>query len=337
MLNASRFSTRCSMPHTHTEVCFEHSLYPIVTPKQEGYLQVSDIHRLFYATYGNPEGIPVVVLHGGPGAGCSDNLSQFFDLTRWHVVMFDQRGAMRSMPFGCMEENTPHHSVADIEVLRKHLGIEKWMVFGGSWGSTLAILYGQAHPEACLGFILRGIYLGTELGYLHLFYSMGQIFPEAYEPFLSHIPVEERHDLVTACYRRVMDPDPEVHMGIARAFMRYDTLCSTHVPNPEAVEKTLQNDRLTLSLSKAFMYYSKHRFFLEPDHILSQMDRVKNLPAMIVQGRWDAITLPYMAYSLHKNWTNSTLWMVSQGGHSCYDPAVATALAKATDFFAEKS
>lgn len=325
----------CLLQHTHKEVCFEHPLYPITQPREEGDLKVSDIHTIFYATYGNPDGIPVVVLHGGPGAGCEDKLSRFFDLKRWNVVMFDQRGAMRSTPFGCMEENSPQHSVADIETLRKHLRIEKWMVFGGSWGSTLAILYGQAHAERCIGFILRGIFLGAEKDYLHLFYEMGKVFPEAYDAFISHISIEERGDLVSACYRRVMDPDPEIHMGVARAFMRYDTICATHLPNPEAVENVLRNDKLTLGIAKAFVYYSKHRFFLEPNQILLQMHRIQHLPALIVQGRWDAITPAHMAYTLYRNWPNSTLWIVSQGGHSANDPWIATALAKATDCFVE--
>jgi len=321
---------------SHKEALFEHPLYPIEKPREEGRIKVSEVHNLFYATYGNPKGIPVVILHGGPGAGCSDAMSRFFDLTRWNVVMFDQRGAMRSEPFACMDENSPQHSVADIEMLREHLGIDKWVIFGGSWGSTLAILYGQEHPKRCLGFILRGIFLAREQDYLHVIYGMGKVFPEAYESFLNYIPEEERHDLLSAYYKRIMDPNPEIHLAAARALMRFDTICSTHLPNLEALEKTLEDDRLIFSMTKAFLHYSIHRFFLEPNQILSHMHTMAHLPAVIIHGRWDAIDLPEMAYALHKNWANSTLWMITEGGHSANDPAIAKALATATDFFAER-
>lgn len=318
------------------EVCFDYSLYPISLPREEGFLEVSQIHTLYYATYGNPEGKPVIVLHGGPGAGCSDSLTQFFDLQHWNVIMFDQRGAMRSIPFCCMEENNSQHLISDIEALRRHLEIDKWVIFGGSWGSTLALLYGQEYPENCLGFILRGIFLGRKQDYLHLFYGMGKVFPEAYDQFLHYIPEDERSDLFLAYYRRVFDLDPEVHMPAARTFIRFNMTCATHLPNPTGVEKIVQNDRLVLSLTRAFFHYSKHEFFIEPNQILSRMKRLAHLPAIIVHGRWDAIDLPEMAYSLHKNWDNSKLWIVTEGGHSANDPAIAAALAKATDTLAQE-
>ncbi len=323
-------------PHSYEEIDIEHSLYPVTQPREQGYLQVSSLHTLFYAVYGNPKGVPVVVLHGGPGAGCSDILSRFFDLKKWNVIMFDQRGAMRSEPFCCMEENSPQHSVADIEALRKHLGIAKWVVFGGSWGSTLAVLYGQEHAEHCIGFILRGVFLGREQDYLHLLYGMGKIFPEAYKPFLNYIPEEERSDLLSAYYRRIMDPNPDVHMEAARVFMEFDAVSSTHAPNPEEVKKVIQNDRFSLSITRPFLHYSVNRFFLEPNQILSRMDKIAHLPAIIINGRWDAVTLPEMAFSLHQSWPSSILWISPQGGHSSNDPSIAKALAKASDLFIEK-
>lgn len=310
-----------------------HSTYPIAPPSKQGYLAVSDKHSLYYALYGNPEGIPVVVLHGGPGAGCDQSMTRFFDLDKWYVIMFDQRGAGRSTPRVCMEENTPQHSVADIEVLRNYLGIDQWAIFGGSWGSGLALLYGQNYPDKCLGFILRGIFLARPQDYTHLFYDMGKIFPEAYDPFFHYIPKEERHDLISAYYQRVMDPDPEVHMAAARAFMKYDVICSTHLPNQESVEKIVSNNALTLSIARACLYYSFHHFFLEPNQILSNMQRIAHIPSIIIHGRWDASCLPEAAYHLHKNWKNSTLWMIPDGGHSASDPAITQALTKATDLF----
>lgn len=313
-----------------------HPLYPMASSNKEGYLAVSEKHRLFYATYGNPEGTPIVILHGGPGCGCDDVLSRFFDLSFWHVIMFDQRGAMRSTPLGCMEENTPQNSIADIEALRKHLGITQWVVFGGSWGSTLGLLYGQAHPERCLGFILRGIFLAREQDYLHLLYGMGKIFPEAYEPFLYYIPEEERDDLLLAYYKRVMDPNPEIHLPAAKAFMQYDLICSTLLPNKESVEKVIGNDLLILSIARAFLYYSYHKFFLEPNQILSNMEKIAHLPSVIIHGRWDAICLPQMAYVLHQKWNNSVLWFVPDGGHSANESAISQALANTADLFKEK-
>ena len=176
--------------HSCEEQFFNDSLYPSVKAREEGLLKVSNLHTLFYAVYGNPSGIPVVILHGGPGGGCDDSMAQFFDPNRWNIIMFDQRGAMRSEPFGCLEENSTQHLISDIESLRKHLGIEKWMVFGGSWGSSLGLLYGQEHPDRCIGFVLRGIWFARESDWLHLFYGMGKIFPEAYAPLINHIPEE---------------------------------------------------------------------------------------------------------------------------------------------------
>lgn len=320
----------------YKEGSFDRPLYPVVKPRLEGFLKVSDVHQIFYAVYGNPDGIPAVVLHGGPGAGCGDGMTQFFDLNRWQVIMFDQRGAMRSEPFGCMEENTPQHSIQDMEKLREHLGIEKWLVFGGSWGSSLALLYGQSHQERCLGFILRGVWLVREQDISHLFYGMGKVFPEAYEKALNVIPKEERGDLISAYCRRMSDPDPDVQLSAAKAFMEFDLISSFHLPNRKVVDAMIANDKLIVGVMKTYCHYAMNQFFLEPDQILSQMPKIANLPAIIVHGRWDAICLPEMAYLLHHKWPNSHLWMVSDGGHSTAEPSIASALAEATDAFLEE-
>ena len=287
------FTTNSGNAFTMSSVSINTAIHEprISSPNAKGYLPVSDKHTLHYATYGNPEGIPVIVLHGGPGFGCDDALSRFFDLKEWHVIMFDQRGAARSKPFGCMDENTSQHSIADIEKLREHLGVEKWIVFGGSWGSALALLYGQAHPERCLGFVLRGIFLGREKDYLHLLYDMGKIFPDAYDAFVNHLPKEEQSDILTAYYTRLMHEDPKIHMPAAQAFMKYDIICSTHLPNNETLEKMMSNGALILGVARAYFYYSYHRFFLAPNQILSEMEKIEHLPAIIVQGRWDGKSL----------------------------------------------
>jgi proline iminopeptidase len=316
-----------------TEVEYHHPLYPLTPCLTEGHLKVSDLHTLYYATYGNKEGVPVVVLHGGPGAGCQESIVKVFDPERYYVILFDQRGAMRSTPFGSIEENTTQHLIGDIEKIRKHLKIDKWIVFGGSWGSALATLYGQSFPERCLGFVLRGINLLRQEDYLHLMYGMGKIFPDAYEPVIQLIPVGERSDLLRAYHKRVIDPDLKVALPAARAFMRYDLICGTHLPDHAKVEKYLLNEKFVLGVSRMFLHYSVNNFFIKENQILSGMNKIGHLPATIVHGRWDAVCLPVMAYLLHKSWKNSQLWLVTQGGHSSNDPAITPCLATAMDTF----
>lgn len=315
---------------------FKRELYPIELPREEGDLQVSDKHTIHYALYGNPDGIPVIASHGGPGAGYFNAMTTAFDLEKWNVIMWDQRGAMRSTPFGVVEDNTPQNSISDMEKLREHLGVDTWVVFGGSWGSSLSMLYGEAHPDRCRAFILRGVWLCREQDYKHLFYGMGKVFPEAYDELLKHIPEEEHDDLITACYKRVMDSDPAVHLPTARIFMEYDSICATHLPNPEFVKVVNADDRVPVAVTRFFCHYAMNHFFLEDNQILDNMHEVEHIPAIIVHGRWDAICLPENAYLVHKHWSNSQLWMVPDGGHASGDPSIAAGLASATDYFVEE-
>ena len=325
---------------SHSYACeerfIEHASYPVMCPRAEGFLEVSDIHKLYYAVYGNPDGVPVILLHGGPGIGCSDKMTQFFDLSRWNVIMFDQRGAMRSEPFGCLQDNTPQHSIQDIETLRNHLKIEKWVVFGGSWGSTLALLYGQQHNDRCLGFILRGIFLAREIDHLHLFDGMGKIFPDAYEAVVNFIPEAERDNLFGAYCDKIFDPDPQLQLAAARIFMKFDLICSYHTPAPEIVDEIVKSDRTVISVMRLFCHYGMNAFFIENNQILSHMHKIKHLPAIIVQGRYDAICLPDMAYILHKAWNKSSLWIIPNGGHSPNERPMAAALASVSDLFVEQ-
>lgn len=325
-----------TFPHSYQEVNLSRPLYPIQSPLEEGYLKVSDIHTLFYATYGNPKGIPVVVLHGGPGEGTSDLLTQFFDLSLYYVVMFDQRGSHRSIPFGCLEENNPENSVSDIERLRKHLGIKKWLVFGGSWGSTLALLYGQKHPDLCLGFVLRGVFLGREKDSLHLLYGMGDLSPKAYQKFVDYVPLKERGDLLNFYYQQVMDPDLNISLPAAHSFIEFDATCAHFKSTPATLNATLSNSKAIYSVAKHFLYYAKNHFFLDTNQIISQMDKIQHLPALIIHGKYDIVTLPENAYTLFDHWESSMLWMVSQGGHTSKEPDIAAALAEALDLFAKK-
>jgi proline iminopeptidase len=331
--NVSLSNENTLFSHFIEERNFDDSAYPIVKPRTEGYVQVSDLHKLFYAAYGNPNGIPVVILHGGPGGGCDDTMVQFFDLTRWNVIMFDQRGAMRSEPFGSLEENTPKYLVNDIEIIKNFFKIEKWVVFGGSWGSSLSLLYAQEYPDSCLGLILRGAWLAREQDYLHLFYGMGKIFPEAYAVVVQHIPEEERDDLFSAYCDRIFDSNPEIHLPAARIFMQFDAICSTHCPNPSFVEEVIKNDKLVLGVMRIFFHYAKNKFFLKSDQILSNMHKITHLPSIIVQGRYDVVCFPEIAYSLYQNWKGSNLWMIPNGGHSDDEPPMMSALVAATNLF----
>jgi proline iminopeptidase len=303
--------------------------YPIESPRQEGYLQVSDKHQIFYSLYGNPSGIPVVVLHGGPGMGCSDKPSRYFDLHRFNVVMFDQRGAMRSKPFACMEENTTQHLIDDIEKLRKFLEIERWVVYGGSWGSLLGILYGETHPDSCTGFVLSGIFLGREQD-IQLFSKRG----DSYEQFISLFSDDEQKHILAASYTKVMNPDPKYHLPVARAFFRYIMTSTIYTKNSASVESLLKDDRLALSMSRAVLHYAVHSLFLSPNQALSRIDRVSHLPAIIVQGNEDLNCPPEQALLLHEQWKNSQLKLIENCGHSCDDSAMTSALIEAIESLA---
>jgi len=303
--------------------------YSIEAPISEGFLQVSEKHEIYYATYGNPNGVPVVILHGGPGIGCSDEYSRFFDLNYWHVIMFDQRGAMRSKPFACMEENTTQHSVTDIESLRIHLGIQQWVVFGHSWGSCLALIYGQSYPESCLGFILEGTFLGRDKD-ISFFRDMGKVSAGAYADFLANIPLEEQNDVPKTCYQRLMDSDPNIHMSMARALMRYQLLNTNNPPSAEIIQKILSDDRFILSFIRAFVHYAIHQCFLQPNQVLENVSKISHLPCIIVHGSLDTVCPLEQSALLHESWQNSELWIIEGAGHSCREPTITNALVEAT-------
>lgn len=290
------------------------------------FLQVSDIHQIYYEEHGNKNGIPVVVLHGGPGWGCPPEFATFFDPEVYRIIMFDQRGARRSTPFGEMRENTTQDLIEDIEKLKNHLEIDRWVVFGGSWGSMLGLLYGEAYPESLLGFVLRGIFLGDPS---QLLYGAKKFYPESWYECMQCIPEEEWDDLVSAGYTRMMDPDPKVHMPVASAFMKYDTIIATLLPNPELVEKTLRDEKFAFSVSRAFFHYAHHNFFIKQDQILNEIHRIAHLPCIIVHGRYDAITPVEEAWKVHTAWPGSKLWVIADAGHSSSEPSIKEALKQA--------
>jgi proline iminopeptidase len=312
------------------------SLYPPIQPYQTGQLQVSDLHRIYYEQSGNPEGKPVVFLHGGPGGGSIPEYRQYFDPARWRIVIFDQRGCGKSTPHAELRQNTTWDLVADIEKLRSHLGIDRWVVFGGSWGSTLSLAYSQTHPERCLGLILRGIFLLRQKE-IRWFYQEGAsyIFPDAWEKYLQPIPPEERHDLLTAYYQRLTSADVKIRSEAARAWSVWEASTSKLFPDPHLIDH-FGEDEFAIAFARIECHYFVNRGFLErDDQLLRGVDRIRNIPAVIVQGRYDVVCPMVSAWELHRTWQEAELVVVPDAGHSMMEPGIRSALIEATERFAD--
>jgi len=305
-------------------------LYPSIEPFRRGRLAVDALHTLPWEESGNPRGIPVVFLHGGPGGGTSPRHRQFFDPAFYRIVLFDQRGAGASTPLGELRDNTTQHLVADIEKLREHLDIERWVVFGGSWGSTLALAYGEAFPERCMGFVLRGIFLGRQAELDWFMHGMGQFFPEVRKRFLAALPEAERGDLLASYYRRLTDPDPAVHLPVAHAWSRYEGACSSLLPNVDLVAH-FDDDGAALALSRIEAHYFVHHIFLPEAALLENVGRIRHLPCSIVQGRYDVVCPPVSACDLHAAWPEAELTIVPDAGHSAWEPGITRELVAATE------
>lgn len=296
-------------------------------------LRVDGAHSLYWEECGNPRGIPVVFLHGGPGAGCSPRHRCFFDPARYRIVLFDQRGAGRSTPRGGLAGNTTQTLVADMEALRTLLGIGRWLIFGGSWGSTLALAYAQAHPAQCLGLVLRGIFLATPGEIDWFMHGMGQIYPDVWEEFSAFLPAQERTDLLQGYYRRLIDPDPAVHMPAARAWSRYEGSCSTLLPDPETTAH-FADDTVALGLARIEAHYFVHQAFLGEDELVRGLANIRHLPCSIVQGRYDIVCPIRTAWRLHHAWPEASFEVVPDAGHSAFEPGIRAALVRATQRFA---
>ncbi|MBI4204369.1 MAG: prolyl aminopeptidase [Betaproteobacteria bacterium] len=307
-------------------------LYPEIEPYSAGMLDLDGLHRMYWEQSGNPRGEPVLFLHGGPGAGAAPAHRRFFDPAHYRIVIFDQRGAGRSAPLGELHHNTTPHLVADIESLRSHLGIERWLVFGGSWGSTLALAYGEAHPERCRGFILRGIFLCRSSEINWFLHGLRTLFPEAWRTFAGAIPEAERRDLLAAYYRRLIDPDPRVHMLAARAWSSYEGACSTLLPSPETVAY-FASDVVALGLARIEAHYFSHNIFLRENELLDNMSRIRRIPGLIVQGRYDAVCPIVTADEVHQVWPEAEYIVVPDAGHSAWEPGICAELVRATEKF----
>jgi proline iminopeptidase len=304
-------------------------LYPPVEINRQGWLAVDAQHRLYWEESGNPAGVPVVFLHGGPGAGSAVVHRRFFDPQHYRIVLFDQRGAGRSAPAALVDNNTTPLLVADIEALRQHLGIDRWLVFGGSWGSTLALAYGETHPERCLGFILRGVFLFRHDEVRWFLHEMGRFFPTAGRAFLEFLPEAERADLLASYYRRLTDPSPAIHMPAAQAWCAYEESCSRLLAEPAEVRLT----PAALAMARIEAHYMINQGFLEENQLLRDIHKVHGLPAVIVQGRYDVVCPIITADTLARAWPGSSLRIIAEAGHSAMEPGVRAALVGATNAF----
>ncbi len=312
------------------------TLYPPIRPYVQHSLAVDPPHVLHVEECGNPTGIPVVFLHGGPGAGCEPWHRQFFDPERYRIVLFDQRGCGRSTPHAELEGNTTADLVADIERIREHLGIDRWLVFGGSWGSTLGLVYAQTHPDRVTGLILRGIFLCRPRD-IRWFYQDGasRLFPDYWTDFLAPIPEQERDDLVTAYHRRLTGENEVERMAAALAWSRWEGRTATLRPRKDVVDH-FTDPFTALSLARIECHYFVHDAFLEPDQILKNMDRIRHVPGVIVHGRYDCVCPPEQAHLLAAAWPEAEYRLVPEAGHSAAEPGILSALVEATDAFADR-
>ncbi|MFZ4877065.1 prolyl aminopeptidase [Janthinobacterium sp. Mn2066] len=304
-------------------------LFPVLSPNRHGMLAVDEVHTIYWEECGNPDGIPVLFLHGGPGAGLSPQHRRFFDPQRYRVILFDQRGAGKSTPLGEWRNNTTQLLIDDIEKLRAQFGVSQWLVFGGSWGATLALAYGQAHPEACLGFVLRGIFLCTQAEIDWFIEGVRWFYPELYQEFAALIPAAERSDLLAAYVKRILSSDPDVYWPAARAWSRFEGRRVYLMPQPEDTP----NDALDLGVGRLESHYMANLGFLQEDQLIRDLGRIAHLPAVIVQGRYDAICPPLSAYRLHQAWPGAQLEMIPDAGHGALEHGIASALVRATERF----
>jgi proline iminopeptidase len=309
-------------------------LYPEIKPYAVHTLAVDETHTLHIDESGTPSGLPVLFVHGGPGAGCDPQSRSYFDPNLYRIITFDQRGCGRSTPFASLVDNTTWHLVDDMERIREHLGIDKWLLFGGSWGSTLSLAYAQRHTERVLGLVLRGIFLCRPKEF-HWFYQEGasRLFPDYWQDYVAPIPPDERGELMQAFYKRLTGEDQIAQMQAAKAWSCWEGRTATLRPNPDVVERF--NER-ALSIARIECHYFINNAFLEPDQLLRDMHKIAHLPGIIVHGRYDVICPLDNAWALHQVWPNSELQIIREAGHSAGERGIVDALVCATDQMARR-
>jgi proline iminopeptidase len=313
-------------------------LYPEIEPHRAGHLDVGDGQRIYWEVSGNPDGKPVVFLHGGPGGGTTADHRRFFDPEAYQIVLFDQRGCGRSTPHVAdgadLSVNTTQHLIADIEALRTYLGVQRWQVFGGSWGSTLALAYAQANPDRVTELVLRGVFL-LRRSEIDWYYNGGAsvIYPDLWESFLAPVPEAERGgDLVEAYHRLLHSPDSDVALEAAVAWSTWEGATSSLLPRPARVEETAE-PRFALAFARIENHYFRNHGFLEEDQLLRDIAAIDTIPAVIVQGRYDVVCPPTSAWALHRAWPSARLVIVDDAGHAANEPGITHHLVEATDAF----
>ena len=312
------------------------TLFPPIEPYKSGHLDVGDGHSLYWEYCGNPDGKPVVFLHGGPGAGISPDHRRQFNPEKYNILLFDQRGCGRSTPHASLEANTTWHLVEDIEKLREMAGAEKWMVFGGSWGSTLSLAYAVTHPERVTELVLRGIFLFDryELDWMYRQGGASQLYPDKWEEFLEPIPQAERDDLVEAYRKRLTGSDRDEQLRCAKAWSKWEAQIVTLLPNAHVVEEFTEDDK-AIVIARIENHYMANGGWLDEGQLLAEAAKLKGIPAVIVQGRHDCCTPPAAAWELHKRWPEAELEIVPDGGHLFNEPGVLDGLIRATERFAD--
>lgn len=307
------------------------TLYPPIKANETYQIAVDEPHILYAEESGNPEGIPVIVCHGGPGLGCPPSYRSFFDPNQYRIILFDQRGAGQSTPHTCLKNNDTEHLIADMEVIREKLGIDKWVVFGGSWGSTLSLAYAQTHPDKTLGLIIRGIFLGTqkELDWMYAGKGLAKIYPDYHQEFLSHIPDNERGNIIDAYYKRLTTEDEITRMGAAKAWANWEGRCAT-LKVDDAFMDDFTSPHTALSIATIEAHFFLNDAFLKRNTLLKDVDKIKHLPGIIVHGRYDMLCTLDNAWALHKAWPKSQLHIIREAGHAASEPGITDALVRAT-------
>ena len=302
-------------------------LYPPIEPYASGFLEVDTGHALYWEMCGNPQGLPALFLHGGPGGGCSANSRRYFDPARYRIILFDQRGCGRSTPNGSLASNTTAHLVNDMEVLRTAFKVERWLLFGGSWGATLALAYAQQYPQHVSALVLRAVFTArqSELDWLYRS-GASHIFPEAWARFVAFIPVTEHADFIAAYHARLICGDKDLETTAARAWCVWEDALTTFLPSPLLSEETALRN-----LARIETHYFINHAFIEEGELIANAHRLQGIPGVIVQGRYDAVTPPVTAWDLHQAWPGSALQIVSDAGHASSEPGITRELIAATD------
>ncbi len=309
-------------------------LYGEIAINHSGWLGVTDLHDIYFEESGNPEGKPVLFVHGGPGGGCDPKMRRFFDPSAYRIILFDQRGCGKSRPHAELTDNTTWRLVSDMEALRVHLGIERWQIFGGSWGSTLALAYAQTHPQRVTELVLRGIFMLRQKE-LRWFYQEGAsyIFPDAWEQYLAPIPMAERGDMIAAYYRRLTSKEAGVRLQAARAWSIWEAATSFLAQDPLHISRAGED-----SFAEAFAriechYFVNKGFFTRDDQLLAGVDIIRRIPAVIVQGRYDVVCPMVSAWELHRAWPEAAFYIVPDAGHSSMEAGIIDQLVRATDHY----